>query len=104
MRQRQHEDKGEATMTQIVTVSAYTAAYATEAAKPAIRAPRKQVVEDAVRDFETTRNGGVEESSTADTIKAVAAELSMMNFNDHHPQASIQQALDAYHEIEEDDT
>ncbi len=91
-------------MTQIVTVSANTAAYAIEAAKPVIRAPRKQIVADAIRDFETSRNGGTEDSATTDAIKAVAAELSMMNFNDHHPQASIQQALDAYREAEDDDT
>ncbi|MBN9033920.1 MAG: hypothetical protein BGO05_15325 [Rhizobiales bacterium 63-7] len=87
-------------MTQVVTVSANTAAYAMEALKPAPRVPRKQFVQEAVKNYETARNGG-EEGGT-DVIRAASAELAMMNFNDHHPHATIQEALEAYRDVSEE--
>ncbi len=85
-------------MTQVVTVSANTAAYAMEALKPAPRVPRKQFVQEAVKNYETARNDG-EDGEITDIIRAASAELSMMNFNDHHPHATIQEALEAYRDI-----
>ncbi|PWE56512.1 hypothetical protein DEM27_08985 [Metarhizobium album] len=84
-------------MTQVVTVSANTAAYAMEALKPAQRVARKQYVQEAVRTFEATANEGVDETdSIPDVIRTASAELSMMNFGDNQPQASVQEAIDAY--------
>ena len=88
-------------MTQVVTVSANTAAYAMEALKPAPRVPRKQFVQEAVKNYETARNDG-EDGGGADVIRAASAELAMMNFNDHHPHATIQEALEAYRDISEE--
>ena len=87
-------------MTQVVTVSANTAAYAMEALKPAPRVPRKQFVQEAVKNYETARNGG--EEGGPDGIRAASAELAMMNFNDHHPHATIQEALEAYRDVSEE--
>ncbi|MBT9370174.1 hypothetical protein [Rhizobium sp. CSW-27] len=90
-------------MTQVLSVSAVTAAYAMDAAKPARRVATADKVKDARVDVERNelRKAGADAGSVAGLIPAVTIGFDVTTSRQHQPQeqASLQQARDAYEEI-----
>lgn len=89
---------GECAMTQIVTVSAHTAAYAMEAVKPPTKLPSKKHVEETVRIAKARESDSVTDPILAvtDAVKSMSAGLASLNSGARQPQASIKEAIDAY--------
>ncbi|SIQ77198.1 hypothetical protein SAMN05880590_107101 [Rhizobium sp. RU35A] len=90
-------------MTQVLSVSAVTAGYVMEAAKPARRVATADKVKDAQVDAERNevRKAGADASEVAGLIPAVAVSFDVTTSRQHQPQqqASLQQARNAYEEI-----
>ncbi|MCY1668653.1 hypothetical protein [Rhizobium sp. SL86] len=90
-------------MTQVVSVSANTAAYAMEAAKPARRLSTADQVKDTRISSERNevRKAGADTDDIAGLIPAVPLALDVTSSRQRPPQhqMSQQQAEDAYREI-----
>lgn len=89
-------------MTQVLSVSANTAAYAHEAAKPAQRAPRRSEVEEAIQELARRAEQGDDNKLKAlmTVIKPPALTLYFLTAASqrHEPQVTIEQAQEAYDE------
>ncbi|MBO3760568.1 hypothetical protein J5J10_06735 [Ciceribacter sp. L1K23] len=87
-------------MTQVVTVSAHTAAYASEAVKKPIRSPRKTDVQDNMRAVVNNAAEGEDVWKTAPLNMVQSSKLSLdflsANQSRHEQQATLKQTIDAY--------
>lgn len=84
-------------MSQVWSVSANIAAYASEGAKPVQRAPRKLEIEKAARELEQMTSSDMN-SQVLKTIAAAAPSLSLLTSGRQNPQATLEEALEAYEE------
>ena len=90
-------------MVEVVSISAYTAAWAMDAAKPLARVPASIAAREARRmELRQKRDGSdddkIEEAAPA--IQSTAVALDMMIEGERQPQATIQQAIESYVENE----
>ncbi|TRB02866.1 MULTISPECIES: hypothetical protein [Rhizobium/Agrobacterium group] len=89
-------------MTQVLSVSANTAAYALEAVKPSQRVPRKSEVEEAIHELARKAEHGDDFQLRAlmTAIKPPALTLYFLTAASqrHEPQATLEQAVEAYEE------
>lgn len=84
-------------MSQLWSVSASIAAYASEGAKSSQRAPRKTEIEKAAKELkQITRADGSEQ--TLMNLTAAAPSLSLFTSGRQNPQATLEQARHAYEE------
>jgi hypothetical protein len=87
---------------EVVTVSAYTAGWAMEAAKPPARTPASVAAREArLREVRQARDGDADEDdveSLVPTIQSTAVALDLLTEGDRQPRSSIQQVIDAYSE------
>ncbi|MCZ4433119.1 hypothetical protein O3S81_25765 [Agrobacterium sp. SOY23] len=89
-------------MTQVLSVSANTAAYALEAVKPSQRVPRKSEVEDAIHELarNAERGDDFQLRGMMTVIKPPALTLYFLTVASqrNEPQATLEQAVEAYEE------
>ncbi len=89
-------------MTQVLSVSANTAAYALEAVKPSPRVPRRSEVEEAIHELARKAENGDDFQLRAlmTAIKPPALTLYFLTnaSQRHEPQATLDQAVEAYEE------
>ncbi len=89
-------------MTQVLSVSANTAAYALEAVKPSQRVPRKSEVEEAIHELARKAENGddFQLRGLMTAIKPPALTLYFLTTASqrHEPQATLDQAVEAYEE------
>ncbi|AVH41547.1 hypothetical protein EXN32_16940 [Agrobacterium tumefaciens] len=89
-------------MTQVLSVSANTAAYALEAMKPPQRVPRKSEVEEAIHELARKAENGddFQLRGLMTTIKPPALTLYFLiaSSQRQEPQATLEQAVEAYEE------
>lgn len=89
-------------MTQVLSVSANTAAYALEAVKPSQRVPRKSEVEEAIHELARKAEGGddFQLRGMMTVIKPPALTLYFLTVASqrHEPQTTLEQAVEAYEE------
>ena len=92
-------------MTQVVTVSANTAAYAMEAMKPPPKPSRSEFVRQTVRAFAAEAADGEVDLDAivggADVVRSTSTDLLMLNSGKHPPQTSVQEAIAAYRRAED---
>ncbi|MGV2110794.1 hypothetical protein ACQZ46_05880 [Agrobacterium salinitolerans] len=91
-------------MTQVLSVSANTAAYALEAVKPSQRAPRKTEVEDAIHELARMAERGedfqLRGMMTAIKPPALALYFLTVASQRQEQQATLEQAQQAYEDNE----
>ncbi|KAA3504161.1 hypothetical protein DXM27_02540 [Rhizobium rhizogenes] len=89
-------------MTQVLSVSANTAAYALEAVKPPQRVPRRTEVEEEIHALARKAENGDDFQLRAlmTAIKPPALTLYFLTAASqrHEPQATLEQAVEAYEE------
>ncbi|EGL62752.1 hypothetical protein AGRO_4529 [Agrobacterium sp. ATCC 31749] len=89
-------------MTQVLSVSANTAAYALEAVKPSQRVPRKTEIEDAIHELarKAERGEDFQLRGMMTVIKPPALTLYFLTAASQRqePQATLEQAVEAYEE------
>lgn len=89
-------------MTQVLSVSANTAAYALEAMKPPQRVPRKSEVEEAIHELARKAEHGddfqLRGLMTAIKPPALTLYFLIASSQRHEPQATLEQAVEAYEE------
>ena len=89
-------------MTQVLSVSANTAAYALEAMKPPQRVPRKSEVEEAIHELARKAEHGddfqLRGLMTAIKPPALTLYFLIASSHRHAPQATLEQAVEAYEE------
>ncbi|MCL6708401.1 hypothetical protein M8R20_15475 [Pseudomonas sp. R2.Fl] len=86
-------------MTQVVTVSAHTAAYASEAVRKPIRTPRKTDVEENMRTIENNAAQGedVWKTAPANIVQSSQLSLDFLGANQsRQEQASLKHTIEAY--------
>lgn len=86
-------------MTQVVTVSAHTAAYASEAIRKPVRTSRKTDVEENMRTVENNTAQGEDAWTTtpANMVQSSQLSLDFLSANQsRQEQASLKQTIDAY--------
>ncbi|MBP2549464.1 hypothetical protein J2858_002387 [Neorhizobium galegae] len=88
-------------MTQVPSVSAITAAYAMDAARPARRVATVDQVKEQrmVAEKERRRVEGADATDIAALLPAVPLAFDMTDSHQQQQQASLKQARDAYEEI-----
>ena len=89
-------------MTQVVTVSAHTAAYAYEATRKPQRTARKTYVEDNMRAV-TNNAAEVEDAwntTPVNMVQASALDISFLSAHQSRQQATLKEAIEAYEENE----
>ncbi|PKA39068.1 hypothetical protein [Rhizobium sullae] len=88
-------------MTQVVTISASTAATAFETLRIAPRVPASMVAKDARRiaDRQLKGRSGQELNETASIIQSTEVALDLMTKGNKQPQAGLQQALKSYEDF-----
>lgn len=91
-------------MTQVLSVSANTAAYALEAVKPSQRAPRKTEIEDAIHELARKAERGedfqLRGMMTAIKPPALALYFLTVASQRQEQQATLEQAQQAYEDNE----
>ncbi|MBW9067404.1 hypothetical protein [Agrobacterium pusense] len=89
-------------MTQVLSVSANTAAYALEAVKPSQRVPRRSEVEEAIHELarKAENSDDFQLRGMMTVIKPPALTLYFLTVASQHqePQATLEQAVEAYEE------
>jgi len=89
-------------MTQVLSVSANTAAYALEAVKPSQRVPRRTEVEEAIHELARKAEHGddfqLRSLMTAITPPALTLYFLTVASQRHERQATLDQAVEAYEE------
>ena len=85
-------------MTQIVTISASTAAIAMEMLRPAQRKSAKTAMEEAERVVRLIDQPDDSEPilPPSESIASVSARLAMLDNGTHHQQTTLHQAVEAY--------
>ncbi len=86
-------------MWQVWSVSANTAAYASESVKRPERAPRKIEIEQAAKELARANNPDAT-SHIFSTVAAAAPSLYLSTSGRQNPQATLEEALGAYGENE----
>ncbi|MBD9387813.1 hypothetical protein HGO37_00295 [Rhizobium sp. CG4] len=90
-------------MTQVLSISANTAAYAMEALKPAQREPKKTVVEEAIHALARRVEQGSDQQLRAliNVVKPPSLALYFLTSSHHqNPQATYEQVQEAYEDNE----
>ncbi|WP_313618720.1 hypothetical protein [Agrobacterium sp.] len=93
-------------MTQVVGISANTAAYAMEALKPAPRTPNKTVIEEAIHALARRVEQGSDQQLRAliNVVKPPSLALYFLTSSHHqNPQATYEQVQEAYEDNESRD-
>jgi len=89
-------------MTQVLSVSANTAAYALEAVKPSQRVPRRSEVEEAIHELarKAENSDDFQLRGMMTVIKPPALTLYFLiaSSQRQEPQATLEQAVEAYEE------
>lgn len=85
-------------MTQVITVSANTAAYAMEALKPQARVPSSMAAREAKRLAARQERdiGGVDTPLL--TISSTEVALELLTMGNRQPQTGVRQAIESYEE------
>lgn len=90
-------------MTQVIGISANTAAYAMEAVKPAQRTPKKTVVEEAIHALarQVEQGSDIHLRALINVVKPPALALYFLTSSHHqNPQATYEQVQEAYEDNE----
>ncbi len=82
---------------QVWSVSANIAAYASEGAKQVQRAPRKLEIEKAAKELQRISYPDIN-SQIMMAVAATAASVSLLTSDRKNPQATLEEALEAYEE------
>ena len=88
-------------MVDVVSISAYTAAWAADAAKPLARTPASLAARAARRMEQRQKRGEAAAEDAASLVPAVssgAAALDTMIASERRPQSTMRQALESYGE------
>ena len=88
-------------MAQVLSVSATTAAYASEATKPIQRVPRRTDIEQAIHELAKKAESGddLQLKALMTVVRPPSLALYFLTASQHHnPQATLEQAQEAYEE------
>jgi len=90
-------------MAQVLTVSGYTAGWAMEAMKPAVRTPPSVEAREKRLHQVRRENDGIDEDDIEGplaTVQSAAVALDLLTEGNRQPQPSIQQVIASYAENE----